>query len=252
MNARQSLALFAAAGVAASARAQERISVTYSWSEVVSGTTTPVPAPNSILEPGEGAYIRLNIFANIGGMNAIGQTTTISPPPGFGTIAGTSFISYSLYGTGSDATGSWSGRAVSPVLSAGAFLGNISQGGASVEDFGGAQSVPQGSTANPLNPLPDVFRGVWNPSSYLTRTVHFQADIGHLGSNQYSGFLVKYGTAFVDPNDPTTEYPLYYTKIVGQAYGVGFGIPISPAPAPPASTFLAAAALWIHRRRRSR
>ena len=72
MPTRAALALLLAAG--ACARAQTVFQVTYSWAEVVSGTTTPVTAPNSVLEPGEGAIIRLNMRALVNGASAIGQT----------------------------------------------------------------------------------------------------------------------------------------------------------------------------------
>jgi hypothetical protein len=60
------------AGLPTAAVAQELIQVTYSWKEVVSLTTNPVTNPNSILDPGEGARIGLNLEALINGSNAVG------------------------------------------------------------------------------------------------------------------------------------------------------------------------------------
>ena len=257
MKTRNSLALFAAAGLAASARAEERISVTYSWSEVVSGTTAPVPAPNSVLEPGEGAYIRLHIFANINGIDAIGQTATYTPPPppGTGTIRGIASIIYQLTGdnNASTAFGSWNSRSMSPILSAGSFPGTVTNNGATVDGFGGGQFVAPGQTANGVNPIQDAFKGVWTPASYQQRTVHFLAAGEPLGAaGQYNGLILQYGSAFVDPADPSTEYALYFTKFVTGIFGNGISVPISPVPAPSTSSWLAAAAaLWARRPRRS-
>jgi hypothetical protein len=245
-------AMAGVAGSGADVNAQERITVTYSWSEVLAGTATPVPSPNSVLEPGEGAYIRLNLFANINGVDAIGRTTTYTPPPppGIGTIRGIAGIIYNLTGNHNaiSAYGSWSNRAVAPILSAGVFLGNITNGGATVDSFGGAQYVPAGQTANSTNPIPDAFKGVWNPVNYQPRTVNFKAEPAPMGAaGQYNGLILQYGSAFIDPADPATEYALYYTKFVTGDFGAGVTIPIVPAPG--ALPFIAVCGLGLRSRR---
>src|ERR1043165_10216769 len=70
---RATLILAIAAG---SVQAQDTFQVTYSWTEVESGTNIPVASPNGILEPGEGARIQLTVEALHNGTNAIGQITT--------------------------------------------------------------------------------------------------------------------------------------------------------------------------------
>lgn len=253
MRARVAWTLLGMAGVAAApvSRAQELVQVSYSWSEVVAGTLTPVTSPNSVLEPGEGARIGINIFATINGTNAVGQTTTYTPPPppGFGTVRGIASAIYNLSGNNGAATaaGSWNDRAISPILGTGAFAGNSLNGGATLDSFGGGQFIPVGQTANSTNPVADFFRGVWNPASYQTRWVHFAVDSASRHGQQ-NGILVQYGTGYVDPTDPSTAYGLYLTKYVGSNFGSGFYIPIAPAPA--GSLVLAGVAVAASRRRR--
>src|SRR5262249_24952769 len=177
--------------------------------------TTPVPPPNALPDPGEGALIHLPIMALHNGINAIGQTTTFvpPPPPGSGTIRAVGSFNYVLAGDNgaSTAAGSWSNRSISAILSAGSFTGNPSSNGAALNSVGGAQFFSPGQTADATNPISDAFRGAWTPSSYLPRMVVFRASGESTGVPpvQSSSFIVQYGSAFVDPNDPTTEYALY-------------------------------------------
>ncbi len=235
MNPRAALILMVAVGAAAEASGQEVMQVSYTWSEVVAGTLTPVGSPNSVLEPGEGARIGINIFAMINGTNAVGQTTMYSAPPspGFGTVRGISFANYYLYGDGgaNTAAGDWSHRAISPALPAGSYIGNLLNAGATIDSFGGGQFVAVGQAASPTNPISDLFRGVWSPATYTARTVNFKGWGYSNPSAMYNGILVQYGTAFTDPTDPTTAYPLYVTKYILGDFGAGINIPIVPAPA---------------------
>jgi hypothetical protein len=249
MSTRGTMMLLAAAGTAA--HAQEVIRVTHSWSEVVAGTLTPVSSPNSVIEPGEGARIAIKLEALVNGANAIGQTVSYTPPPapGFGTIRGIASFVYNLQGTGGDATGAWSNRAISPILSAGAFTGTILNGGAHIDTLGGGQFVAPGQTANSTNPIADAWIGVWSPTSYLQRTVNFRAEPYLHPPGQYNGVLVHYGSAFVDPSDPTTEYALYLTKYILGSFDPGANIPIVPAPTSGPLLVLAGAAALRHRRR---
>lgn len=227
MNTRTALALLLAAGTCA--HAQNVCRVTYSWREVVVGTTTPVAAPNSILDPGEGAYIRLNVTAEVNGSNAIGQTITYSngPTPGFGTVGGFGGIVYSIAGTGADAAGLWNSRAMNSVLSVASDIGHIGSRGARVNNFGGAQFPAFGAVANPTNPINSVWRGVWNPSDYSTRVVHFQAEAGNaVPIGQQNAMDIHYRTDFIDPLDPSTAYPVYWTVYFLSDFGSGIDIPI--------------------------
>jgi hypothetical protein len=231
MNPCATIALAAIAGLAAPAMAQETVVVSYSWSEVIAGTLTPVSSPNSILEPGEGARIGINVYQTINGTNAVGETTTYTPPPppGVGTNAGTGAMLYSLHGTGGDATGSWFGRAVNPSFAYLISTGTILDSGATIDNFGGNQFVAPGGTANSSNPLVDGFRGVWSPASYTPRTINFKASDGHGASNPYTGILVIYN--WTELEQPPWVYPDFLTKYVDASYGDGVNIPIAPAPA---------------------
>ncbi len=250
MTSRALVALLAAAGLAVEARGQEVMQVSYTWSEVVAGTLSPVASPNSVLEPGDGARIHLSIVALRDGVDVMGMTATYQTPPGpgVGTVRGIGYFLYSLDGTGGSATGTWSNRAINPILNAGAFVGNALNGGATLDSFGGGQFLPAGQTANATSPIAPAFRGVWTPTTYATRTVNFKGS-GHAGpAGLWNGIILQYGTAFLDPSDPTTEYALYYGKDLQTNFGTGVNIPIAPAP----GSALALACATVIRLRRTR
>ncbi len=235
MNFRAALWLTFIACAAASAGAQELVQVSYTWREVLANTSTPVSAPNSTVDPGEGAQISLHVEALINGSNAVGQTVayTPPPPPGSGTVRGISNFNYDLVGDNGNSTaaGAWGPRSISPIFFAGAFTGNPDLGGAILAGFDGSQWVPVGGTANSTNPVLDAFRGVWTPASYSERSVLFKARPGPDGRfGQHNGILVAYSIARPDPNDPTTWYDNLLTKYIGSDFGSGVSIPIAPAP----------------------
>lgn len=255
MKTRATLALAAVAGLASMAQAQELIRVSYSWLEVVGATTVAVTgaAANSVVEPGEGARISLSIQALINGTNAVGQTTSYTPPPppGSGTVRGIASMIYNLSGDlgAATAAGTWGTRSISGTLSAGAFTGNILNSGATIDSLGGGQFVAPGGTAISTNPIANAFRGVWQPSSYANRTVNFKASPGTAApSGQQNGMLVSYNVFQGDPSDPTTWYDQLLTKYVGSDFQNGINIPIAPAPSSVA--LLGLGALVAGRRRR--
>jgi len=236
-------------GMAAGVRGQEVVTVSYSWSEVVAGTLTPVSSPNGVLEPGEGARIGLNIYQTINETNAVGQTTTYVPPPptGVGTNAGTGSMLYTLHGTGGDASGAWFGRAVRPSLAVQNSSGTILDAGATIDNFGGAQFLAPGGVADSANPLVDVFRGVWTPASYTPRTINFKSSDGHGAPHAYTGILVIYH--WTELKGPPWVLPNYITKYADANYGVGVNIPIAPVPASGLPVALAGACALRRRRR---
>jgi hypothetical protein len=239
--------------MAAAAQAQETIRVSYTWLEVQGLTTTPVTNPNSVLDPGEGARISISLQALINGTSAIGQTTNYNPPPppGAGTVRGIASMVYNMSGDNgaSTAAGSWGPRSISSLLTTGAFTGNITNGGATVDSFGGAQFIAPGGTANSANPIANAFRGVWQPSSYAARTVNFKGQAGSaVPAGQQNGLLVAYGIFEGDPTDPTTWYDQLVTKYVATDFQNGINIPIAPAPSSVA--LLGLGALVAGRRRR--
>lgn len=227
MMLRASLVLVLVAG--SSSPAQDVMQVTYTWTEVLAGTTTPVLTPNGVLEPGEGALIHVGIMALHNGSNAIGQVTTYSGPvgPGFGIIRGIGSFVYSLVGAGADASGSWNSRATTSVLPSGAHPGYIAAAGARVNSFGGGQVMPPGSSANATNPIPSAWRGVWNPVSFESRTVTFKAEASDaVPAGQQNSIQVQFGSAFLIPGDPSTEYGLFWGTYIPSDFGAGVDIPI--------------------------
>lgn len=253
MNRRIALPLAACAGSACVVQAQEYIQVTYSWQEVQGLTTVPVIAFNSVMDPGEGARISINIRAFINGSSAIGQTTTypLPPPPGVGTVRGIASMIYNLrgdFGAGS-AMGTWGPRSINSTLGAGAFTGNSQLNGALLDSFGGGQFVAPGGTANGTNPIINAFRGVWLPSSYGHDDVIFRVEPGTAAPlGQQNGLLLAYSVEHPDPNDPTTWYDNLVTKYIPTDYGPGLRIVFIPAPSTALIATLAIVS-WPRRRR---
>ena len=255
MKTRAALALAAVAGLASMAQAQELIRVSYSWLEVVGATTTPVTgaAANSVVDPGEGARISISIQALINGTSAVGQTATYTPPPppGTGTVRGIASMIYNFVGDNgaASAQGTWGTRSIAGALSTGAFTGNSLSGGAVLDSFGGGQFVAPGGSAISTNPISNAFRGVWQPTSYVNRTVNWKCAPGTAApSGQQNGMLVAYGVTQPDPSDPTTWYDNLLTKYVGSDFQNGINIPVAPAPSSVA--LLGLGALVAGRRRR--
>ncbi len=256
MRIRAAIAMVTLAGLASSAHAQELIRVTYSWLEVVGGTTVPVSAPNSILEPGEGARISLTVAALINGQNAVGQTISYTPPPppGLATVRGIASFMYSLSGDfgAPSAAGTWTARSISSIFAAGSFAGNVFNNGATIDAFGGGQFIAPGGTANSTNPVNNAFQGVWTPVSFTQRSVSFRAyaPTGGAPSGQQAGILAAYGITQPDPSNPATWYDNLLTKYLGNDFGAGLNIPIAPSPS--TAALFAVSICAVCRRRRTR
>jgi len=264
MNLRTTLALCMAAGTPMTAAAQEVIFVHYSWLEVQAGTTSAATGPlagNSIVDPGEGARIRVGVTSLINGANAVGQTTTytIPAPGGIGTVKGIGSVVYDLVGDENQpsAFGSWFPWALGPSTPPFAFgnsPGGIPQaGGATLHGIGGAQFMTPGSTASPINNNVQIYRNSWTPNSYSPRTVNFLARPSiFVPAGEHSTTLFSYGigTGIHTSGEPF-NYDLYYSKYIGADFGQGLNIPIAPAPA---SLALCAAVLIpsLRRQRRER
>jgi hypothetical protein len=233
--------LACAAGLATSASAQEQFVVNSSWVEVIAGSITPVPSPNSILEPGEAARIRIATEARINGSNAVGQTTTYSipVPGGVGTVRGLGLLSYDLVGDsgGASANGTWGGffgglaGPIPGVPFTGLLTGGTPQpGGSSVFEFGGLQSFLAPASANAHNSNVQAFRGVWQPASYASRSVTFlpRGSI-FVPAGEHNSILVAYG---VGTDSNTGEnFDLLQSKFIPTNFGNGVQIPIVPGPA---------------------
>lgn len=236
----------ALAAVPVVARAQESITYTLTWSEVVANSNQPVAVPNGMIEPGEG--VRIAIRATI--TPGIGTTViyTPPPPPGVGTIAGFGFLFLDLIQTNADG-GTWSSITRNAEANPGGIPGGgnwtIGSGGSgqmdgSITAMQAGQFVLPGTTANPTNPVQNVWRGTWTPSSYSQRTASFQSERAVTqGGN--SGILVQYG---IDPNGA----PQYVAKFVPSVLGNTGPIPIVPAPGIGSGAMVVAG--WAAQRRR--
>ncbi len=216
------LVLFLASGTCA--QAQPLMQPSYSWAEVYAGSSTPVSNPNGILEPGEGAFITLNLLATINGSSAVGQTISAPAPFGVGIVRGIAGMTYDLNGTGGDATGTWSNRAVNGIFSH-VEPGVVYAGGAQLRALGGVQFLIPGSTANPTNPVNAAWKGVWTPADFSARSVHFAFSPSVVvPTNQQNAFTTEVGV------EPSTGGPLYYNVYVPTNFGAGIDIPVHSGP----------------------
>lgn len=240
MNTRAPLALALAAGIPAAAPAQETFIVNYSWVEVTPGTISPVPIPNSVLEPGEAARIRVGVEARINGVSAIGQTTLFAlGPNGVGTVKGLGSVVYDLVGDNNAASahGVWGGFAgglSGPIAGApftfGLSAGTPQLGGASVHGFGGAQFLLPGQSVHAGNSNVQAFRGVWRPTSYSLESVRFLARASILvPTGQQNSLLVAYGVG-TDTGGGNKNYDLVSAKYIATDFGNGLTIPMIPSP----------------------
>ena len=233
MKTRAVLGILAAAGMAAAANAQESVTYTVTWSDVLAGTTNPGNG-NGQIDPGEGVRfaVAVNITPGIGSP----ATYTPPPPPGTGTIAGLGSIFFDFLGTNLNG-GTWSN-----IQRTGWALGDPGTGTATgLINAQAGQFVLPGSTANGANPVNNIWRGVWNPSSYATRTASVQAAGAAASGGNHSSILIQYG---VDVNGN----PQYVAKFVNGSFGGSGNIPIVPAPS--SLALLGLGGLLAGRRRR--
>jgi MYXO-CTERM domain-containing protein len=234
MKTRAALGILAAAGLAATAQAQESVTYTLTWTEVLAGTTNAGNGNGSI-DPGEGVRfaIRAQVTPGVGSP----ATYTPPPPPGTGTIAGLGSMFLDLLGTNLNG-GTWSN------IQRGVWaLGGQGdpQASGNITSVQAGQFVLPGGTANSTNPIANIWRGVWNPSSYATRIASLVTAGAVASGGNHSSILIKYG---VDPqgNDQ------YVAKFVAGVAGSSGSIPITPAPS--SLALLGLGALVAGRRRR--
>jgi hypothetical protein len=235
MNTRTTLALAAAAGLPLAAQAQEVFQAVYSWQEVIANTTAPVALPNSVVEPGEGARIRIQANALINGTSAIGQTSSYTNPApgGVGTIKGLGIVQWDLIGddNATTANGVWASLLgpESPPFNSNLSAGTVQPGGSSIFGFGGAQFRVPGTTANGANNV-QVMRSVWTPAGYSPRAVNFvvRENAAGLGTSA----LLCYGhSTFIDIGaQEIGTYDLLVYRDFSISSGQGLNIPIAPTP----------------------
>jgi hypothetical protein len=228
-------------GAAALANAQAGsnppVTVTYTltWTEVSAvAPYGPVGNPNGQLEPGEGARFAF--------------TANMSPAPGTAITYSTSFLTGSAGagivggfwagdlnltggGGGASAAGTWlvnqntspSGNplrlGVLPPFAAGfpTSSGTANANGSGITDIQPAQFGADSSGLNSANPTPTMWRGLWIPTDYTSRTVPFALSIGSLGLQ-----------TLIFAQDNTVTFPVPIPA--NSNYGNGVNVPIVPAP----------------------
>jgi len=236
MTKRAALAAFTLAGLPAAAAAQEFITYSWTWSEVLANTSTPVSSPNGLIEPGEGVRLALTIQVTPG----IGSPVTYqSPPgPGSGTLAAIGSIFFDLLGTNVNG-GQWSVFRRQSSWN----LGNPGTGqpGGSLTSASAGQFILT-SIPDSRNPVVNVWIATWTPGVYDPRVASFQSQGAVAGGGNHSAILIQYG------EDPNTGDPLYVGRFIGGIFGNSGPIPVVPAPA--ATVVLALAALAASKRRR--
>ncbi len=239
MKTRVGLMLAAVGGVAALANAQAQstppVTVTYTlaWTEVdAAAPYAPVANPNGILEPGEGARFTFNGEFDVAPGTSIAYPASLNPgSAGAGTLAG--FWNGNLNLTGdagaASAAGSWVVSAnttppnnanrlgVVPPFAAGAQNGDPNANGSGLTNISPAQFGADPSGLNSVNPTPTMWRGVWVPTSYDSRTVSFALSLGALG-------LQTQMFAF----DNVSPLPAVFNA--NSNYGAAVNVPIVPAP----------------------
>jgi hypothetical protein len=240
-NSALSLAVLATAS--SSVFAQEFVTYTLSWSEVVAGTTTPVAAANGRIDPGEGARIAIRVEITPG----VGSTASYPAPPapGTGVIAGFGSMFIDLLGSNLNG-GTWSNMAsTGPQTTWPPPTPGYPQPNGNVLNCQGGQFVLPGSTANSANPIDNFWRGTWTPSDYTMRTASIaSAPAASAGAN-HTSILIQYG---LDPGGN----PQYVGKFVPAVF-IGTGaVPIAPTPASIAVVGLGALVIGRRRRRFSR
>jgi uncharacterized protein (TIGR03382 family) len=233
MKTRAIVGIVALAGTAFAAQAQEMVTFSWAFTEVLANTTTPVANPNGLIEPGEGAELRLSVSFT----PAVGGAITYTPPPGTGngTVGGLASIFFDLSasaghnGTFHNITrlGAWGIGGV----------GSIEANGVTAAQAG--QFPLPGQTANPANPINNIWRVRWTPNSYENRVVTFTAGKAAASSGTGAGLYIEYGG---DPEDPA-----YVSKQVAGNFG---SAQITVIPSPSSLALLGLGGLVVGRRRR--
>ena len=150
---------------------------TLDWLEVVAGSSTLVPNPNGVLDPGEGALIRLWLSFT----PSVGSPVTYSfpPPGGVAPVAGFSLALFNVNATGANG-GSWTNLTTSPGFTG--TLGTLLSEGSLLFARVGQPEPTGGQFPLPTNPLPRVWQAVWTPPDYDPRAVSFELGATGIGA----------------------------------------------------------------------
>jgi hypothetical protein len=226
------LTLAAAYGLAAHASAQSfttdsSITMTMSWREATS-TGGTIPNPDGILEPGEHAMILIDSvsFTNQGGLAQFSpQIGTFTP----GTVLGFSLGFLDINGSGGTvgAFNTSSPLANSTGTSGFGVRGNYRVEGPTVNpasdgiinlQFGQFAANPSG--INTENPITNMFRMLWTPTSFAPRTIRFDLAGAVVAGNSVAAVYLD-----LDHTVGTSVYVVPANLTLGSV-----SIPIAPAP----------------------
>lgn len=199
--------------------------VSLRWTEVVAGSNTPVAFPNGVLDQGEAALVSLSVsFSPPVGTLVPYQYPS---PGGIAPIAGFAGIGFSMIAT-SALGGDWS----SPTSSQGFDVGlSVPLPDGSILLCGATQTPSGSSFPNPVNPLPDLWRAVWTPSTYSSRQVSFAVepaadgaprDYVYLGTgstgNPFFGWAYGTNTTYTPISFPVAPCPASMVAVLGMAF----------------------------------
>ncbi len=216
------MALASWLAAAGGTQAQEFVTYTLTWAEVMAGTTKPVAMPNGRIDPGEGVRIAIRVEIT----PAVGSTASypMPPPPGTGIIAGFGSMLIDLLGTDLMG-GSWSNLATTafgqgwPPPNPG-----FPQPNGDVLECRGGQFVLPGGSANSTNPIENFWRGTWTPLAYSARDAFITAAPASIAGMHHTSILIQYGAS--SPSNPQ-----YIGKFVPGVFNGTGAIPIVPGPA---------------------
>jgi hypothetical protein len=185
--------------------------------EVDAQSGQAVPQPNGVIEPGEGALVQLSVSF----VPRVGEAAVL--PGGVGaTMHALAYAQCDLavvsIGGGSNA-GTWSMVELAPGW--GTVIGSVSPSG---NHIGSIRPMQPPEDADQRNPVPSIWRGVWVPTDYSTRTVQLMTQtpglLGPMASGthwavskpppEYTGLIVFTEIAYVDV--PISSGPICYAN----------------------------------------
>lgn len=188
-----------------------RADLSLAWSEVVTGTNTPVNNPNGVLEPGESARLSMSLSFNPG----VGAPVLYQG--GTALVSGFRRVGFNVV-TPNFAEGTWSllGGATGFAPSATVTPSNTI-GFASIQQ---PFPTPGGSPIS-ANPLPDLWHILWTPSFFEAREATFR-----LNGVSDDGTVLFVSTGVDPQGNPTFG-------LTGQGpatFGSTVSVPIAPTP----------------------
>jgi len=220
--------------------------MSFTWREA-DADGNPLPNPNGVLDAGEHALIFMDSisFTNQGGVAHFS--------PSFGTFSSGTIVGFGTGFLDINGTGGTTGtfNLSTPLANAAGTSGfgvrsvwrlagngtvNPASDGIINLQFGQFPADP--SAAMTENPIPNMFRMLWTPSTFSARTARFQLSQSVIAEANVCGLYLDL--------DPATGIEVYV-----RPFHISLGsVSIPIAPAPSTTLALAAAALLAPRRRR--